>query len=73
MESMGLANYPYVSASFPTVTFGNKNKTTPSFARHGVHDLHGAHYLNLFEVLQDGMPRRLQIWRFSAAAPCESL
>ena len=29
MESMGLANYPYVSASFPTVTFGNKNKTTP--------------------------------------------
>ena len=25
----GLANYPYVSASFPTVTFGNKNKTTP--------------------------------------------
>ena len=28
----GLANYPYVSASFPTVTFGNKNKTTPNSA-----------------------------------------
>jgi hypothetical protein len=25
----GLRNYPHASASFPTVTFGNKNKSTP--------------------------------------------
>ena len=31
-----------------------------SFARHGVHDVHRAHYLNLFAVLQDGMPSRLR-------------
>ena len=33
-----------------------------SFARHGVHDVHRAHYLNLFAVLQDGMPSRLPCW-----------
>jgi hypothetical protein len=26
---MGLPNYPHASASFPTVTFGNENKSTP--------------------------------------------
>jgi len=26
----GLRNYPHASASFPTVTFGNKNKSTPN-------------------------------------------
>ena len=30
-----------------------------SLARHGVHDVHRAHYLNLFAVLQDGMASRL--------------
>jgi hypothetical protein len=28
-EIMGLPNYPHVSTSFPTVTFGNENKSTP--------------------------------------------
>ena len=32
-----------------------------SFARHGVHDVHRAHYLNLFAVLQDGMASRLRL------------
>ena len=26
---MGLRNHPHASASFPTVTFGNENKSTP--------------------------------------------
>jgi hypothetical protein len=30
-----------------------------SFARHGVHDVHRAHYLNSSVGLQDGMPSRL--------------
>jgi hypothetical protein len=31
-EIMGLRNYPHANASFPTVTFGNKNKSTPNGA-----------------------------------------
>jgi hypothetical protein len=31
-----------------------------SFARHGVHDVHRAHYLNSSVELQDGMPSRLR-------------
>ena len=27
---MGLRKHPYASASFPTVTFDNENKSTPS-------------------------------------------
>ena len=29
-----------------------------SLARHGVRDVHRAHYLNLFALLQDGTPSR---------------
>ena len=31
-----------------------------SLARHGVHDIHRAHYLNLFAALQDGMTSLLR-------------
>ena len=34
-----------------------------SFARHGVHDVHRAHYLNSSVVHQGGMPSRLRLTR----------
>ena len=38
-----------------------------SLARHGVHDVHRAHYLNLFALIQDGMPSRLHKTQSKAA------
>ena len=31
---MGLRNHPHASASFPTVTFGKENKSTPTHSAH---------------------------------------
>ena len=40
-----------------------------SFAGNGVHDVHRAHYLDLFALLQDGTPSRLHPFLSAVATP----